>query len=282
MPLTTDHIIRNALKEDACRDDITSKAFIPAAARSQGVILFREEGLICGGELVRKIFRILDPTVLVKLLSKDGSTVKRGKNVIYLKGKTRSLLAGERVALNFLSHLSGIATVTQRFVKAVAGTKAVILDTRKTTPSLRELERYAVACGGGANHRFNLSSMYLVKDNHLSALSQPDDLAQRIQKIRQQRKHPRIEIEIDSLQQLPGVAQLRPDIILLDNMKTPQLKKAVAFVRKLRPRPLLEASGGITLTNVKTIAQTGVDRISIGSLTHSVKALDVSLELNAL
>ena len=206
--------------------------------------------------------------------------VKKGSTVAVIKGKTRSILTAERTALIFLSFLSGIATQTHQFVEAVKTFSAKILDTRKTTPTLRSLEKYAVKCGGGENHRFNLEDLILIKDNHIAANQSLSAIEKIIQRFRRISKVP-IEIEIDRLDQLPPVLKTCPNFILLDNMTTSQMKNAVQIVRasKYKTKPLLEASGGITLKNVYQIAKTGVDRISIGALTHHHCGLDVSMEI---
>jgi nicotinate-nucleotide pyrophosphorylase (carboxylating) len=211
---------------------------------------------------------------------KDGERIKGGTVIITLQGKTRAILTGERVALNFLSYLSAIATKTHQYCDAIQPYEAQILDTRKTTPGFRAIERYAVRCGGGVNHRFSLNDMVLMKDNHRVISRQTERLSETVRRLHV-KTHKKVEIEVDHLWELQEVLLAHPEMVLLDNMSVDELKKAVALTRKLCPqkKPLLEASGGITLKNIKQVAATGVDRISIGSLTHSRQAIDMTLEL---
>ncbi|MBF0618698.1 MAG: carboxylating nicotinate-nucleotide diphosphorylase [Candidatus Omnitrophica bacterium] len=273
-------IVHLALREDVGRGDITTNLLVTASHKTEGYILTREEAVICGLPFAREVFLALDPSMEVHFLAKDGEKVKAGSKIITLKGKTRSILTGERVALNFLSYLSAIASRTKRFCDAVDGYKAKILDTRKTTPGLRLMERYAVECGGGVNHRFNLNAMVLVKDNHRIISRQRERLSDTVRRLHR-KTHKKVEIEVDHLWELEDVLLAHPEMVLLDNMTNDELKKAVALAKKICPekRPLLEASGGITLANVREVAATGVDRISIGSLTHSRQAIDMTLEL---
>jgi len=273
-------LIAQALREDAANKDITTNSLIPANHISQGVIIVKEDAILCGLDIAKQVFRKMDKKIHFRPLVKDGTKVKRGAKIAELKGKTRTLLTGERVALNFLGYLSGIATHTHQFVAKTRRSKAKILDTRKTTPGLRLLEKYAVKCGGGENHRSDLSELALIKDNHREACQPQLSIPQAIRCIRRKTKK-KLEIEVDNLVQFKQALTANPDMILLDNMNCSQMKKAVTITRKIlhKGRPLLEASGGITLRNVAAVAQTGVDRISIGSLTHSHKAIDVSLEL---
>ncbi len=273
-------LIRLALSEDAANKDITTNLLISSTHTSSSVIIVRENAVLCGLTIAKKVFQKLNKHVRFQTKFKDGAVVKRNTTIATIKGKTRSLLTGERVALNFLEHLSGIATNTHKYVLKTRLQKAKIYDTRKTTPGLRLLEKYAVKCGGGYNHRSDLSEFILIKDNHRHACHPRQSIAQAIQRIRHKTKKV-LEIEIDDLNQFKQALKAEPDMILLDNMTCTQMKKAVALTRTLprKKRPLLEASGGITLANVAAVAKTGVDRISIGSLTHSHKAIDVSLEL---
>ena len=287
-------IITQALREDAAFHDITTNFLIPKDQQSTANILIKEEAIVCGLEIVKDVFKALDPNIQFKTLFKDGSRVKKNTVVAVVKAKTRALLSGERVALNFLGHLSGIATLTHQFVQKVKPSKVKILDTRKTTPGLRIFEKYAVRCGGGENHRGNLSEMILIKDNHRQVIGSLSKLQECIRNLRRKTKK-MIEVEVDSLLELREVLKASPDIILLDNMSPSQVKKVVNFVKKEKRRspelsvptdnwqrtkqPLLEASGGITITNVSAFARTGVDRISIGSLTHSARAINVSMEM---
>ncbi len=271
----------SALKEDHYRQDMTSQILISPDHRSQAIILAKEDGVICGLQFIPMTFRLVDSKLQVVTKYHDGMNIKKGNVLAIIRGKTRSLLSAERTALNFVSYLSGIATQTHHYVQAVKPFKAKILDTRKTTPTLRMLEKYAVKCGGGENHRFHLKEMILIKDNHLAASQPKLSIEEVIQKFRKKTKAP-IELEIDHLSQLNEALKTPPDFILLDNMTIPQLKKAVDIVKhsKLKTKPLLEASGGITLKNVRAVAQTGVDRISIGALTHTHRCLDVSMEIS--
>ncbi len=273
-------IIKLALIEDAAAKDITSNTLIAKSATCTGKIVARQAGVVAGLELAKAAFVEFDKSVKVKLLKKDGSTVRRGATLATVTGPTRSVLASERTALNFLGFLSGIATTTNAYVKETRPYKVKILDTRKTTPTLRGFQKYAVKCGGGTNHRFDLNELVLIKDNHRAIYKKFTSLAAAVQKFRTQTKKP-IEVEVDTLDEFKDALAGEPDLILLDNMTTAEMRKAVAIARKLplKKRPLLEASGGVTLRNVKAIAKTGVDHISIGALTHSHQNFDVSLEI---
>ncbi len=274
----TERIIREALKEDIGRGDLTTNILVPPQAMAEAEIIMKEPAVICGMEIVSEVFKVLDRQVKIKILYPDGKFISKPQRVAVIKAKARAILTGERVALNFLGHLSGIATTTRAFVQAVKPYPAKILDTRKTQPGLRFLEKMAVRCGGGYNHRIRLDEMAMIKDNHL-AFSKEEALEKIIHRYRKQNKT--IEIEVTSLNQFQKALSAGTDIILLDNMNFSDMSTAVKMKRQLfgkRP-PLLEASGGINLQNVRRIAQTGVDRISIGALTHSVKAINVSLEL---
>ena len=263
-----------ALQEDVGSGDLTSLFFIPETLLSKGRIFAKEACVIAGVEVVRRIYRKLDPRIEVLILRQDGSVVKPGETVIELSGLTRAILTGERVALNFIQRLSGIATLTAQFVEAVHGTGVKILDTRKTTPGLRALEKAAVKAGGGQNHRMGLYDGVMVKDNHL--LAKPE-LQEAILSIR--RSHPNIliEVEADSMDQAREFVNLSGiDVILLDNMSPDQLRACVSL---RRAGLQFEASGGVSLATVRQIAETGVDFISVGQLTHSARAIDFSLEL---
>jgi len=273
-----DKIIARALSEDTAQNDITTAALFSKAAQSKACIIAKEEGVICGLLIGKRIFQKLDKNITFQAHVKEGQQVKKGVKLATIKGKTRALLTGERVVLNFVGYLSGIASQTRKYVQAIKSTKAQILDTRKTTPSLRVLEKYAVRCGGGYNHRHNLSEMAMIKDNHWAAGVSITDA---VRKIRQKTRK-KIEVEVDDFKQLQQALDANADIILLDNMTIAQIKKAVMLVKKakVKNKPLLEASGGINLKTVRAIAQTGVNRISIGALTHTHKALNVSMELS--
>lgn len=277
MKITPDikRLIQNAIEEDRVHHDITTKTLIDKKQISSAYILTRQDAIGCGFEIVKTIFKTVDPRVKIAAYYKDGSALKKNEPVVFLHGATRSLLSAERVALNFLGHLSGIATLTQQFVQAIKPYKTKILDTRKTTPGLRALEKYAVKCGGGENHRRDLSDMILIKDNHL--LSKTYSLAETVAIVRKKTKK-EIEVEVDTLEQFKEILPQNPDMILLDNMSLGEMKQAVALKRKNRAKTLLEASGGVNLKTVKNIAATGVDRISVGQLTHSAPVVDFSLE----
>ena len=289
--------IAAALEEDIGEGDITSEFFVPMAARVSGRIVAREKAVIAGTKTVAEVFRRVDPAIQIKITRRDGSSVASGDTVIELRGSARSILKAERVALNFLQRLSGIATLTRKFVEAAGNKRVQILDTRKTTPGLRALEKAAVLAGGGKNHRFGLFDMVLVKDNHLIACSGLSEIADAIQRVR--KKHPgvHIEVEADTLDQVRALLEMDDvDLILLDNMKPAEMRKAVALGKMARPalvgryaspartrrarRIKFEASGGINLKNVRQIAATGVDYISIGALTHSAPAINFSLEIS--
>jgi nicotinate-nucleotide pyrophosphorylase (carboxylating) len=278
-------VIKAALCEDISTKDITTAFAFPQGVYKEAVIISKESGVLCGIDVIAYIFGETNKKVIFKALKKDGSICRKNDKVAFIKGDIRAILTCERVALNFLSRLSGIATYTAEFVEKVGGLGVKILDTRKTTPVLRALEKYAVKTGGGYNHRMNLADGILVKDNHLRAGSfisrgrldevKFEKLIERIRKM----SALKIEIEVESLPELRAVAKYRPDIVMLDNFPVKQLKEAVALRNKSFPKILIEASGGVNLGNVKKIARTGVDFISIGSITHSPKAIDFSLEI---
>ena len=274
-----DEIILQALKEDAYKNDVTTRWLVPHNKTSEGYILLKEDAVLCGLGLAKNVFKKLDPRVQFKTAYRDGQKAKRYTKIVFLKGKTSALLTGERTALNFLAHLSGISTHTYRFMQKIRPYKTAILDTRKTTPGLRELEKYAVRCGGGMNHRHNLEEMILIKDNHRKTFLNFHLLTEAVAHLKK-KTHKPVVVEINNLNQFKQILKALPDIILLDNMRLSQIKQAVKIVNALPPRrPLLEASGGINLNNVKQIAQTGVDRISIGALTHTHEAINLSMEI---
>jgi nicotinate-nucleotide pyrophosphorylase (carboxylating) len=266
-----------ALQEDIGAGDITTKFFVPETLRSSARIVAREKAIVAGAQTAAEVFRRIDPSIHIQVVLADGAEVNIGESVLEIRGLARSILQAERVALNFLQHLSGIATLTRQFVAAAGNEHIKILDTRKTTPGLRELEKAAVVSGGGANHRFGLYDMVLVKDNHIASSSGLSELADRIRRVRKARPNLRIELEADNLEQVRNFVELEGvGVILLDNMTPAQMREAVAL-RKHQIK--FEASGGITLENVHRIATTGVDYISVGALTHSPRAIDFSLEL---
>lgn len=274
--MTTDAIqeaVTAALAEDVGTGDVTTEATVPAEAVGTAEILLKEPGVICGLAVAEATFRALDEDVRFDALVDDGEVVTDvPAPVATVTGAERAILTGERVALNFLGRLSGIATLTKRYSDALAGTRAAVLDTRKTTPGLRALEKYAVACGGGKNHRFGLDDAVLVKDNHLRAAG---SITLAVERVRELSDLP-VEVECESLDQVGEALTAGVEAILLDNMSLDGLRSAVALAGG---RARLEASGGITLDNIRAVAETGVDEISVGALTHSARSLDVSLEL---
>ncbi len=269
--------IAAALKEDIGTGDITTEFFVPDSLHASGRIVAREKAIVAGSGVAAEVFRKLDPSIDVQIIRGDGTEVAAGDVIIEVRGLARSILKAERVALNFLQRLCGIATLTRQFVDAVGNHSVKILDTRKTTPGLRTLEKAAVVAGGGENHRFGLYDMVLVKDNHLATFEGLSSFADRVRQLRQERPNVRIEVEADDLEQVRAFVEIEGvDFILLDNMTTAQIREAVAL-RKGNIK--FEASGGITLKNVNRIAATGVDCISVGSLTHAPRAIDLGLEM---
>ena len=267
-------IVRAALDEDRAFDDVTTMGIVPAESRGRATIVAGRPGVIAGTEAAAIAFRLLNPRCEIALLADDGTSVAAGDVVMAIEGPTRGLLSAERVALNFLQRLSGVATLTAEFVEAVRGTRARILDTRKTTPGLRALEKYAVRIGGGANHRMDLSEMALIKDNHLAAVGDVSIAVARVRGFLP--KGAEVEVEADTLRQVEDAVIAGADRILLDNMTLDEMRAAVELVAG---RARLEASGGVTLATVRAIAETGVDDISVGALTHSAGALELSMNL---
>ncbi len=272
------NLIEEALREDIGEGDITTEVIVPPHLIAQGRLVAKEEGVISGLFLAEEVFRKLDKKMEFESLVAEGERVREDEEIARLRGLARALLQGERTALNFLSRLSGISTLTARFVQAVAGTKAKILDTRKTTPGWRRLEKYAVKMGGGVNHRFGLWDMVLVKDNHIDLLG---GILQSVGKGLGSPlwKGKKVEVEVRNLRELREVLPLGVKRIMLDNFSPSQIREAMETITKRqgRERPEVEVSGGVNLQNVGEIAHTGVDYISIGSLTHSAPALDISL-----
>jgi nicotinate-nucleotide pyrophosphorylase (carboxylating) len=270
--------IAAALKEDIGNGDITTEFFVPEALHASGRIVAHEPGVVAGTKTAAEVFRKVDPATAVQIVRPDGEPVVAGDVVIEVRGLARSILKAERVALNFLQRLCGIATLTRQFVDAVGNHPAKILDTRKTTPGLRVLEKAAVIAGGGVNHRSGLFDMILVKDNHLAALGGLSGFDDQIRRLRRARPNIRIEVEADDLEQARAFVEIDGiDVILLDNMVPAQIREALALRRN---NIKFEASGGITLKNVRRIAATGVDYISIGALTNAARAIDLGLEMN--
>lgn len=271
--LMTSTMVREALEEDAAADDITGIATVQSERRARGRIVARRRGVIAGIPLAREAFRQRDPKASVRSTVKDGQTVDAGAEVVFITGSPRGLLSAERVALNYLQRLSGIATLTHQFVDAIAGTKAKILDTRKTTPGWRRLEKYAVRAGGGTNHRMDLGAAVLIKDNHLAALE--GDVRAAVGRARDVAPGKAVEVECENIDQALAALDAGADIIMLDNMTVSKLREAVAVIDG---RAVTEASGGVRLETVRAIAETGVDWISVGALTHSAPALDLGLD----
>jgi nicotinate-nucleotide pyrophosphorylase (carboxylating) len=266
-----------ALREDIGQGDITTDFFVSKDVQATARIVARERAIVGGTKTAADVFCRVDPQLKVDVLRKDGSEVDASDSVIDIEGAAGSILKAERVALNFLQRLSGIATLTRKFVDAAANEHVKILDTRKTTPGLRALEKAAVVAGGGANHRFGLFDMVMLKDNHLGARAGSDALAQAVRKFRETHPGIQIEVEADTLEQVRRFLEIKGiDVILLDNMKPAEIREAIAFGKG---KVKFEASGGVTLKNVRQIAGTGVDFISIGALTHSPRAIDFSLEI---
>ncbi|WP_033367111.1 carboxylating nicotinate-nucleotide diphosphorylase [Rubritalea marina] len=277
MPNDIDLLIELALREDIGAGDVTAEYFVPDSKLVRAMMLVKADGVIAGLEVAEKVIRLVDPELLVKLLKVDGDSVAYGDHVMQIEGSAKSILTAERTALNFAQRLSGVATKTATFVQRVQGTKVQVLDTRKTTPGWRMLEKAAVISGGGMNHRMGLYDRAMVKDNHLVAESGLSDLQVAIDTLKAEKPAVQVELEADTLAQVQGFLSLRGvDYILLDNMSNDQLEQAVAMRGTAGPR--LEASGGVNLDSIASIAATGVDFISVGALTHSAVALDISLE----
>lgn len=273
-------VIRRTLSEDLPWGDITTETLVREETEAIGRFMVRESGVICGIVCAALVFEELDATVEFFPAVDDGAGVEADECIAEVRGNARAILMGERSALNLLQRMSGIATATSRYVEAVSGTNATIVDTRKTAPGLRALDKYAVRCGGGTNHRFSLSDGVLVKDNHLAALGGTSRLPEALQRARRSIPHTaRIEVEVDRLDQIDAALRGGADILLLDNMSPVQLREAV---RIIGGRALTEASGGITLESVRAVAESGVDLISVGALTHSVRALDIALDIDLL
>jgi nicotinate-nucleotide pyrophosphorylase (carboxylating) len=273
-----ERLIEAALAEDIGPGDLTAEYFVPAERRATGFIVAREAGVLSGGEVALEVFRRVDPEIEAVPLVADGARISAGAYVMRLEGSARSLLTAERTALNFMQRMSGVASATWSYVDAVRGTSARILDTRKTIPGWRLLDKAAVVHGGGTNHRMGLYDRVMVKDNHLVAEGRLDELREAIRRLKAEHPEVEVELEADRLEQVAAFLELEDvDHLLLDNMDNGELRQAVAL-RGDRKGPLLEASGGVTLDTVAAIAATGVDFISVGAITHSVKALDLALD----
>ena len=269
--------IAAALKEDIGDGDVTTDFVVPESLHATGRIIVREKAVVAGTGAAAEVFRQVDPSIDIEISHSDAEEVAAGDVIMEVRGLARSILKAERVALNFLQRLCGIATLTSEFINAIENHSAKILDTRKTTPGLRALEKAAVVAGGGVNHRFGLYDMALIKDNHLAILGGLSTFADRIRRLRQERPNIRIEVEADDLEQVRAFVEIDGiDVILLDNMTPAQIREALALRRN---NIKFEASGGITLKNVKRVAATGVDFISIGALTNAARAIDIGLEM---
>ena len=272
-------LIRQAIAEDLGQGDVTTEALIPETSQSKALVTAKARGIIAGTEVSKQVFLKVDPKLEVDILIKDGAEVKLGDVIARIEGRTASILKAERVALNFLQRLSGIASETARYVQAVKGLPVLITDTRKTSPGLRTLEKYAVRVGGGKNHRMHLADGILIKDNHIAALRRRGLSIKEIVAKARHKASPelKIEIEVKTPEEAIHAAEAGADTIMLDNMNLKDMRQAV---RLIKGRALIEASGGITLKSVRAVAETGVNLISIGALTHSPKALDICLELD--
>lgn len=263
-------LIKLAIEEDLGKGDITTNSVIPKDKKATAVIIAKESGVIAGLDIAKTVFKKFDRKIVFKKLVKEGAKVKAGKKIARVKGNARAILSAERIVLNLLSRLSGIATLTNRFVEKVKPYKAKILDTRKTTPGWRYLEKYAVKMGGAKNHRMGLYDMVLIKDNHLKLNKDIKDVVKKTKKTRK-----RIEIEVKNLKQLKKALETDADWIMLDNMSLKDIKKTVKLIKNKK----IEVSGGVSLDNVVSIAKTGVDYISVGMITHSAKALNISMNV---
>ena len=274
IPLRT--AVREALFEDRAFEDVTTLATIAVTAMSSAVMSARKPGVVCGVPLAIEAFTQLSQNVRVEVVRPDGTVVSPGDEVLRIIGPSRALLQAERVALNYMMHLSGVASLTRTFVNAIAGTSARILDTRKTTPGLRQLEKYAVRCGGGRNHRMDLASMAMLKDNHLASVG--GDIVAAVAAVRAILPAGTwVEVEADRREQVERAVESGADVIMLDNMSLDAMRECVALVAG---RAIVEASGGVTIDRVRSIAETGVDWISVGALTHSAPALDLGLDFS--
>ncbi len=269
-----DNLIKTALLEDINYVDITTDYLIPEDQENEAKFLAKADGVLCGIEVALRVFTLIQPDFQYEVFIHDGEEVKKGDIIAKIKGKTRTILKGERTALNLLQHMSGISSMTNRIVKIVEGTNASIADTRKTLPGMRPLQKYAVTVGGGKNHRFNLSDAAMLKDNHIDA---GGGITNAVTKLRTKLGHmAKVELEVRTLDELREALSVDVDVIMLDNMHNDTMREAVKIADG---KALLEASGGITEETIRGVAETGVDIISIGALTHSVKAFDISLKI---
>ena len=270
--------IRSWLVEDVGSGDITTQSTIPAGSQSKAVIHAKEAGIIAGVSIAQLVFEMVDDSLKFQPFVQDGMEVAKGTIIAEVEGSTHSLLTGERLALNLMQRLSGIATKTRAYVNELQGLPVRLVDTRKTTPGHRSLEKYAVRVGGGANHRFGLYDAVMIKDNHIKGAG---GITAAVQAARRQIPHTmKIEVEAESMEQVEEAAACGADIIMLDNMSPENMKEAVAYIKQKAPHIIVEASGGVTLSTIYAIAQSGVDVISVGNLTYSFQSLDISLDLN--
>jgi nicotinate-nucleotide pyrophosphorylase (carboxylating) len=274
-----ERVVRLALDEDAPWGDVTSQTLIATSMRVKAQLVAREPGVLSGEDLFTAAMSLTDPAISTRFSVHDAETFTASTVLATVEGSARAILQAERVALNFVQRMSGIATLTAQYVSAIAGTRARVVDTRKTTPGLRLMERYAVRCGGGHNHRYSLSDAVLVKDNHLAILAANGvcDVAEALRSMRAHLPHTtHVEVEVDRPEQIESILRAGADTVLLDNFTTAQLSSAVT---QIKDRALVEASGGITLARIREVAETGVDIISVGALTHSVRSLDLGLDI---
>lgn len=271
--LVIDKIIRDALVEDMPYGDITTDLLIPQESTSSAILLAKESGILCGIDVAKRVFEILDGSIKFEKLKTDGDNIQKGDVLAKIQGKTRSILMGERLALNLLQRMSGIATFTNILVQKVKGYRAAVTDTRKTIPLLRMLDKYAVFVGGGKNHRYSLSDAVLIKDNHIKAVG---SITEAVKRVKENVPHTmKVEVEVRNMQEFEEALLSGADIIMLDHFTVDEMKRAV---EKAEGKVLIEASGNINIDNIEEIAKTGVDIISVGSITHSVKSLDISLD----
>lgn len=274
-------IVKQALNEDIPFYDITSEILIPSNLYGKAFFLAKEDLVVCGKKIVEEVFNTVDPEIIIHWQIEEGAEVKAQTKLGFVEGNIKNILKGERVALNFFQHLCGIATYTRKIVKKLNPYCTILLDTRKTLPGLKILQKYAVKVGGGKNHRFSLSDGILIKDNHIKALGGIREVIERLKNIPHYLK---VEIEVKTLEELMILlnSDVQVDIVLLDNFSEKELKKAVKLIKSAKPHIKIEVSGGITLDNIEKFAQIGVDYISSGSLTHSVKAADISLKIESI
>ena len=272
----TRHLIDLVLSEDIRGGDVTSRLLLPDDPSGRAVIVAKQDGVLAGLPVAGMVFRAVNPRINFRMLKRDGDRIRKGENMAMVRGKVQGILSAERTALNFLQRLSGIATLTSKYVDEVKGTGTRILDTRKTTPGLRVLEKYAVKMGGGENHRMGLFDMILIKENHIKAAG---GVSRAIMRARSKRRKEKVEVEVRNLSEAREAVESKPDWIMLDNMRIDRMGRAVRLIRSASRTIKIEASGSVNLKNVRKIALTGVDFISVGALTHSAPALDMSLTL---